>query len=120
MRLLEKILPGKCVVCFSRGGLHRYAGHFPWLRAEVCPACRSRRAEPLSLVLLWISVNGGPDACGDVASGWVTHGPQGYVGWDGIRALYAEEIDGMLSIIETELGPDYAEAMRTGRPARAH
>jgi hypothetical protein len=50
----------------------------------------------------------------------VTYSPPDYVGWDGIRALFGAEMHDMLSIIKAELGPDYAEAIRTGRPARRH
>jgi len=118
----EDALPGKCIVCFSRGKLRRYAGRITWLRASICPACHSRQAEPLSFILLLISMNGGPDACADVAAGVVSYSASAprYVGWDDIRVLYHEQIGDMLSLIEAELGPDYAAAIRTGRPQRMH
>jgi hypothetical protein len=120
MHLPEDALPGKCIVCFSRGKMRRYAGRITWLCASICPACHSRRAEPLSFILLLISMNGGPDACADIAAGVVIYSAPRYVGWDDICVLYREQIGDMLSLIEAEFGSDYAAVMRTGRPRRTH
>jgi len=111
-------MPRKCVVCFSRGKLRRYAGHFPWLKASICRTCEAEGAEPLGLILLWISVRGGPEACADAGEGWVTYSPPNYVGWDAIRLLYIQEIDGMLSLIKSELGQEYANAIKSSPPRR--
>ena len=115
---LNEVLPGKCIVCFSRGNLRRYAGHFRWLTASICSTCEAECAEPLGAVLLWIAVNGGPDACADVAGDWVIYNPPDFVGWEAIRRVYTQEIDGILSLIESELGHEYAQAFRSGRPSR--
>ena len=118
MSVSNQIMPRKCVVCFSRGNLRRYAGHFPWLKASICRTCEAEGAEPLGLILLWISVRGGPEACADAGEGWVTYSPPNYVGWDAIRLLYIQEIDGMLSLIESEFGQENANTIKSGPPIR--
>lgn len=88
------------------------------LKASICRTCEAEGAEPLGLILLWISVRGGPEACADAGEGWVTYSPPNYVGWDAIRLLYIQEIDGMLSLIESELGQEYANTIKSGPPIR--
>jgi hypothetical protein len=118
LSISNRIMHKKCVVCFSRGNLRRYVGHFPWLKASICRTCEAEGAEPLGLILLWISVRGGPEACSNAGEGWVTYSPPNYVGWDAIRLLYIQEIDGVLSLIGNELGQEYANAIKSGLPSR--
>jgi len=108
----DELLPGKCVVCFTRGNLQHYAGHFSWLNASICKACDARQAEPLSLVVLWAAARGGPDACDADASSWVSYCAPDYIGWPEIRALYPDQIGAMLDIVEAELGAEFADRFR--------
>jgi hypothetical protein len=50
----------------------------------------------------------------------VSYSAPHYVGWDDICVLYREQIGDILSLIAAELGPDYAQAIVTGRPQRMH
>ena len=108
----EELLPGKCVVCLTRGNLQHYAGHFSWLNASICKACDARQAEPLSLVVLWAAARGGPEACEPAASAWMSYLAPPYIGWPEICALYRDNIDSMLDIVATELGPETAHFLQ--------
>ena len=108
----EELLPGKCIVCFTRGSLQHYAGHFSWLNASICTACDARQAEPLILVVLSTAARGGPEACEPGASAWVSYLAPHYIGWPEICALYRDNIDYMLDIVATDLGPETARLFR--------